>query len=206
LPALLGAWAAVTVVAAAGRLWFPTWAKAVAALVMLVLPVLLSRDLDRVFRLEVRRDGRSALEGLAAAAVLIPLFFTGVWLFWRFNDCDVLAGDFARNALVQVGLIAIPEEFFFRAFLQAGLESRRAPEGEGRARFLGVRSCTGLVAASALFALAHLLASGRPAALLVFFPALVFGGLWSRRASLIGPVIFHAACNLSLLWVVPGIF
>ncbi len=203
---LLGAWALVTAAAAAGRLWFPTWSRAVAALVMLVLPLLLCRNLDRLFRLEARRDGLGALEGLAATAVLIPLFFAGVRLFWRFNGGDVLAGDFARNALVQVGLVAVPEEFFFRAFLQAGLESRWAPRRRVRARVVGVRSHKGLVAASALFALAHLLATGRPAALLVFFPALVFGWLWSRRASLTGPAIFHAACNLSLLWVAPGVF
>jgi membrane protease YdiL (CAAX protease family) len=206
LPALLGAWALVTAVAAAGRLWFPSWSAAVAALVMLLLPILLGRDMARLFRLEARRDVPGALEGLVAVAALIPLFFAGIWLFWRFNCGDVIAGDFARNALEQVGLIAVPEEFFFRAFLQAGLESRWAPRRRARPRVVGVRSYKGLVAASALFALAHLLATGRPAALLVFFPALVFGWLWSRRASLTGPVIFHAACNLSLLWVAPGVF
>jgi membrane protease YdiL (CAAX protease family) len=192
----------VLAVGAAAALWPGPWAAPVLALVMLLAPIALAGPRGAVPRFEPGREARSALEGLAAGAVLIPVFFLGIWLFWRFNSGDVTAGKVARQAGAQLFLVALPEEFFFRAFLQGGLErlARR------KLALPGARVGWGLPAAAALFALAHLVAQGAPAALLVFFPGLVFGWLWARRASLAGPVIFHALCNLGLLWVAPGLF
>jgi hypothetical protein len=94
-----------------------------------------------------------------------------------------------------VALFALPEEFFFRGFLQRHLDGL----WPRRARVLGASCGPGLPVAAALFALAHLAVQLRPQALLVFFPGLAFGWLYARRGSIIGPVILHAACNLSLL-------
>jgi membrane protease YdiL (CAAX protease family) len=154
--------------------------------------------------LALRREGAaaSALEGLGAGLVLLPLFFAGVWLFWRFKGGDASTPNLARAAATQVLLVAVPEEFFFRAFLQAGMARAR----RRTVRLLGARLGWELPAASALFALAHLAARQAPQALLVFFPGLVMGWLWARRESLVGPVIFHALCNLSLVLVEPGLF
>jgi hypothetical protein len=73
-------------------------------------------------------------------------------------------------------------------------------------RLAGAAVGWGLPAAAALFALGHLAGQPRPGALLTFFPGLAFGWLWARRGSLAGPVLLHAACNLALLWVEPGLF
>ncbi len=202
LPRLLGAYLAVVAAALAGRLWFEEWAAPATASVMLLLPLLLTRDRPGLLRLEPRKTALSLLEGLAAAAVLLPLFFAGVWLLERFNSETVTAGRLARAAVFQIALVAVPEELFFRGFLQRGLGALRP----GRVRLLGAEVGWGLPAAAALFALAHLAAGAGPGALLVFFPGLVFGWLWARRRSLAGAVLLHAACNLSLEWVESGLF
>jgi membrane protease YdiL (CAAX protease family) len=201
LPALLGAWVAVAAAAAGLRLWLPSWAGAAAASLMLLAPLALAPRPAELLRPEPRRAGLSLVEGLACGLVLVPLFLAGAWLAGRFNSEEPGAGQLARAALYQVGAVAVPEEFFFRAFLQRGLEAR----GKGRLRLAGARLGWGWPAAAALFALAHLVATGQPAQLLVFFPGLVFGWLWARRESIAGPVAFHVICNLSLLWT-DGLF
>ncbi len=202
LPGLLGAYLLVAAAALAGRLWLGDWAAPVAASVMLLLPVLLTRVRTGILGPGAREAGLSLLEGFGAAAVLLPLFFVVVWSLKLFNSENVSVGGLARAALFQVALVAVPEEFFFRGFLQRGLSRL----GSGGKKLLGAQVGWGLPAAAGLFALAHLAATFRPGALLVFFPGLVFGWLWARRRSLVGPVLFHAACNLSLLWVRPGLF
>jgi len=142
-------------------------------------------------------------EGLVAAALLIPFFLLVVRAFWRFKGGDVGAEEVIRAALFQIAVVAIPEELFFRAFLQADLEEF----AKRKVKLLGARLGWGWLVATALFALAHLPARPEPAALLVFFPGLAFGWLWARRQSLAGPVIFHAISNVVLnLWVTPGLF
>jgi membrane protease YdiL (CAAX protease family) len=184
------------------KLGFLRWPVEVTLAVTLLVPLALMTGRGTLLGDGPRAGLLSLAEGLAAAAVFIPLFFLVVAWVWRFKEGDVGAGGFARRAVFEVAVVALPEELFFRAFLQEGLEklARR------KARVLGARLGWGWLAATALFALVHLPQRLHPAALLVFLPGLVFGWLWARRKSLAGPVIFHALCNLSLIWVQPGVF
>jgi hypothetical protein len=92
----------------------------------------------------------------------------------------------------QLVAVALPEEFFFRGYLQGRLVEALPP----RRRFLGVPVGSALLLASVLFALGHFLIDFDPRRLAVFFPALAFG--WMRQASgSIAPgALFHALCNL----------
>jgi uncharacterized protein len=92
----------------------------------------------------------------------------------------------------QLVAVALPEEFFFRGYLQARLVEALPP----RRRFLGVPVGRALLLASVLFALGHFLIDFDPRRLAVFFPALAFG--WMRQASgSIAPgALFHALCNV----------
>jgi hypothetical protein len=92
----------------------------------------------------------------------------------------------------QLVAVALPEEFFFRGYLQGRLAEALPP----RARFLGVPVGAALLLASVLFALGHFLIDFDPRRLAVFFPALAFG--WMRQASgSIAPgALFHALCNV----------
>ncbi|MEZ4470372.1 MAG: MrtP family glutamic-type intramembrane protease [bacterium] len=95
--------------------------------------------------------------------------------------------------LVQLLLVALPEELFYRGYLQSRLDGL---VGRDR-RVLGVQvNLHSLVLTSALFAIGHIVTIPHPARLAVFFPSLLFG--WMRRATggIAAPIAFHAACNL----------
>jgi membrane protease YdiL (CAAX protease family) len=66
---------------------------------------------------------------------------------------------------------------------------------------LGAALGPGILVASALFAVGHLLTEVKPDRLAVFFPALVFGWLRARTGSIGAGVLFHAACNLFAAWL-----
>jgi len=171
---------------------------AILVTLQLALPFLLAGA--AMLRVEPRRLGRGLGDGLLAAAVLIPPFLFAVLLLGRLSLGGLSLPMLAREVPFQIFAVAVPEEFFFRGFLQRAFE-----RGRRKVRILGAECGLGLVAASVLFALAHLAMQLDPAALLVFFPSLAFGWLYARRGSIAGGAIFHAACNLSLL-LCPGLF
>jgi len=96
--------------------------------------------------------------------------------------------------LVQLLLVALPEEFFFRGYLQKRFDEGRPPP---RGVSIGpIRITTTNLLVSALFALAHIVTEFHPARLAVFFPSLLFGALRDRTDGIVAPIILHAACNL----------
>lgn len=92
--------------------------------------------------------------------------------------------------IVQLFFVALPEEYFYRGYLQPAL-ARLSGE---RAR--GVLPVRAIVAASVLFALGHVLVDFAALRLTVFFPSLLFGWLRERSGGLVAPLIYHAACNV----------
>lgn len=97
--------------------------------------------------------------------------------------------------LVQLLLVALPEEVFFRGYLQTRLD--QIFDAETRVLRVDI-SIASVCVTSILFAIAHLLTVPSPYRLAVFFPSLLFG--WMRRAcdSVASAVFFHAACNVFL--------
>jgi hypothetical protein len=100
--------------------------------------------------------------------------------------------------LIHLLVIALPEEVFYRGYVQ----SRLAPLFRRRLRLLGVDMGGHVVLASALFALSHLVAIPAPFRLAVFFPGLLFGWLRERTGSLVAPVLLHAFSNVLLALLV----
>jgi len=102
------------------------------------------------------------------------------WIFWL--------------VVTQLLLVAIPEEFFYRAYLQ-GAFARAWPGA--RRRVLGVATNpAALVATSALFALGHFAVGFDPQRLAVFFPSLLFGWMKDATGSIAAAAVFHALCNI----------
>lgn len=95
--------------------------------------------------------------------------------------------------LVQFLLVAVPEEVFYRGYLQTRLDGL-----VGRDRvILGVAvNPTSLLLTSALFAIGHVATVPNPARLAVFFPSLIFGWMRRRSDGVLAPAIYHAACNV----------
>ncbi len=104
------------------------------------------------------------------------------WIFWL--------------VITQLLLVAIPEEFFYRAYLQGAL-ARAWPTGSRR--ILGVTTNPGAIAAtSALFALGHFVVGFDPQRLAVFFPSLLFGWMKDATGSITAAALFHALCNIGV--------
>lgn len=87
---------------------------------------------------------------------------------------------------VQLLLIALPEEVFFRGFLQARLD-QHARLGRRWRLPLGLHLSPAIVATSAIFAVVHFVVGFAPARLAVFFPSLLFGWLRDRTGGIVAP-------------------
>ena len=96
--------------------------------------------------------------------------------------------------LVQILVVGLPEEVFYRGFLQPRLELIWPP----RLRILGAPWGFGVVATSVLFALGHYLVDWNPGRLAVFFPSLLFGWIRNRSGSVAAGAVFHGMSNVLL--------
>jgi uncharacterized protein len=95
-------------------------------------------------------------------------------------------------ALVQLLVVALPEELFYRGWMQTSW-ARGAPGGG--ARVLGATLGAGFLRTQALFALGHLVVL-QPWRLGTFVPALLFGWLRERTGNLVAPILVHALSNV----------
>jgi uncharacterized protein len=156
---------------------------------------------------------RGAWQGLLACALVFPLFvaafvgFTGLVPRLPAGLAAVLSPyvgapafsfrlpeSFALALVLQVLVVALPEELFYRGWLQTAW-ARLAPERG--LTVLGARLGHGFFATQALFAAGHLI-SGQPWRLATFFPGLLFGWLRARTGSVVAAVVAHALSNLLL--------
>lgn len=188
-------------------------AKVVATVGFLYLPVLAMsvRGEDyRDFGLSARTLGADVKQFLVVSAIVFPIFIAGYVAFVRL--LPTLPGDlvkvltpylgtprfafrlpdrFFEWAIDQLFVVALPEEFFYRGYLQTRLRDAW-PHGR---RFLGVRLGPAFWLTAVLFALGHL-AIFEVWRLAVFFPALLFAWMRERSGSVVGAALFHAAANL----------
>ena len=115
----------------------------------------------------------------------------GTWRGWAGGRLR-LPASFLLFCANQVLVVALPEELFFRGYLQQRLEARFP----ARHRFAGAPVGLALVLSAALFGLGHVLVDFNPQRFAVFFPALIFGWMRARTGSLAAGAAFHALCNV----------
>ncbi len=142
----------------------------------------------------LRDARRSAPYVLALAALVFPPFVLAYRAYWHVSSFSFeLPQDYVDRIAGQLLVVALPEEAFFRGYLQSELE--RAWQHR-RWRVFGVELGVGWLAASLMFALGHLLTVPVAARLAVFFPALLFGWLRAKTGGIGAALVFHALCNL----------
>lgn len=157
--------------------------------------ILLRKERPEDYGLALQGWTRSLTDTLLLCAVFFPLFFFFFHLYQSYLFHTHLVPSLPRGliqwSIFQVLLVALPEEFLYRGYLQSLLN-----KVYGRPHFfLGARWGMGLLISDGLFALGHVLFDLNPLRFNVFFPGLVFG--WQReRGGLLGPVLFHALCNI----------
>ena len=88
--------------------------------------------------------------------------------------------------------VALPEETFYRGYLQPRLEALWPP----KTRIFGVLMGKAVIVSAILFALGHFLGEWNPLRLGPFFPALVFAWQRNKTGSIGGAIAYHAACNI----------
>ncbi len=141
----------------------------------------------------LRESAVAVAHALVAAVIIFPCFWVGFRLWWQVDTFrPAPLGPVAGDALGQLLVIALPEEAFYRGYLQTALD-RELKKGF---TVLGARLGWGIVITSAIFAVGHLLTELNPARLAVFFPALAFGFLRARTGGIGAAMLFHALCNL----------
>jgi membrane protease YdiL (CAAX protease family) len=129
---------------------------------------------------------------MISVAVLVP-YIIGYWLFflWRaailsqdlvfsFN----LPPDLLLGLIMQILVVALPEELFFRGFLQSSFLKG------------GLSMPKTFILVNIIFALSHLANQFSPLRLLTFFPGLIFSYLVYKNRSLLSAILFHATCNI----------
>lgn len=162
---------------------------------MLLIPALLVRDFSFC-----RFRAPALLKGLALSCVILVFYVLFLFLYSRLTQSSLSlreiggAGETGVFLLSQFFLIALPEELFFRGYLQRELGG-------------GYRS---VVLVSGLFAAAHLVlvcaAELSVSAVcisnaLTFFPSLIMGYLFMKTANIWPAVAFHFMANVVYLVV-----
>lgn len=142
------------------------------------------------------------LVALGVGALLYPPFWIGFRLWWGWDRSFdlVLPEGFWNAALANLVIVALPEELFYRGYLQTRLELLVKPSIIQRRLRLPLIVLITAVA----FALGHFVVTFDPQRLAVFFPALVFGWLRISRKSITAAVVFHAMCNIYMDFLLLG--
>jgi uncharacterized protein len=192
----------------------PFLAKPVAVLAFLYLPLWAMRRRGEDYQ-DYGVSFRAWKEDLTLLAVVclivLPLFTAGFWLAsvsrpslpsWAQSLLSPMRGEgrvfhaklpdnFSLWVVDQLFVVALPEEFFYRGYLQARLKLHW-PRG---ARVLGATLGPAFLLTAVLFALGHL-AVFQVWRLGVFFPALLFGYMRERTGTVLGSTLLHAIFNL----------
>lgn len=196
--------------------------SALVAVTLLYAPVVVAwRRQEDLADFGFRTDplGRGIKLGVGYVLLIFPVFALGYFAFyevvcapeWRDSlrhlappgackayrgisgwHAPALTWELLQFVAVQIVVVALPEELFFRGCLHELLERRFPPAR----RWLGGGIGIALILSSAAFALIHLPKDGDPRALATFFPGLVFGWMRSATGSILAPVIAHASSNI----------
>ena len=168
------------------RLFLPwPYVVSISALIMLAVPFFLkpgSRDL--------KWHPRGIILGLLVSAVLLAAYLAVIWGYGLYSGQSLTINRLSYSfILMQLLLVALPEEAFFRGYLQQKFGN----------------SIKSVVVVSALFAVGHFVTlclggNHAPAvcaqAILTFFPSLVMGYLYIATGTLWASIIFHFLANV----------
>lgn len=209
----LGLWAISFAAILAAYAYNANAAKLVATATFLYLPILAMgrRGEDYAdYGLTLSGWRRDLRLYLGVCAVTLPLFAAGFVLWLEIiphlpaalaKVITPLSGAaqfrprlpdrFPEWVIDQLFVVALPEEFFYRGYLQTRLRDAW-PRGR---RLFGIQLGPAFWLTAVLFALGHL-AIFQVWRLSVFFPALLFAWARERTGTLLGATLIHATFNL----------
>jgi len=146
------------------------------------------------YGLTLSHPGGAGLHITMCLAVFLP-YLVGHYLWatwWQGLSFDLRwPPQLLRSVIDQILIVGLPEEMFFRGYLQTQFDKSLGKP----LRLFGVPIGWGLPLAAALFAICHIF-NGGPARLIVFFPGLWYGWLRARTGTIAVPALYHAASNV----------
>ena len=168
------------------RLLLPwPYVVSISALIMLAVPFFLRPDSR-----DLKWHPRGIILGLIVSAVVLAAYLAVIWGYGLYSGQSLAINRLSYSfILMQLLLVALPEEAFFRGYLQQKFGN----------------SIKSVVIVSALFAVGHfvtLCLGGNyghdvcAQAILTFFPSLVMGYLYLATGTLWASVIFHFLANV----------
>ena len=171
--------------------------------ILLIYPAILHASLRRMtigfFETRLADVPRSLWWFVATSLVIFPpfLLFNHLYQTILFNTHLNLShlSLGLETIAIQVLLVAFPEEFFFRGYLQT-IIARHFPKKFHLFWIQALAVGWTVPITSLLFAASHSFITFRWWHFSIFFPSLVFGWLRERTNGLIAPILFHAVSNL----------
>jgi uncharacterized protein len=176
-----------------------------AAFLYLPVGVAWLRGVDfAVFGLFLTRRRETLLFTLGNALVVFPLFALGYYLATRAvpflpwePSFSGTPGEVVRFVVVNLALVALAEEFFYRGYLQQRLDAVWRPQWQ----ILGARLGPGWLVASALFAVGHLGEAMDAARLATFIPGLWFGWARAWTGNIYAALVLHGLSNVLIAYL-----
>jgi uncharacterized protein len=160
---------------------------------------------DSPFRSILHAALRASAYASVAAIAIFGFYALGFYLYFfkvlglsPRPDLALSGIEIAKSALAdfagQLLMVALPEEAFYRGYLQTKLE--RAFTGRKSGFKVAGLPVLAIVLTSLVFAVGHVATIPNLGRLAVFFPSLVFGALRSRSGGIGAGLLFHAVCNV----------
>jgi len=167
---------------------------------MVYLPVIRSEKHRRSlheYGIHLKTWKKDILFAVIVMLIVFPFFIIGnhFWndlMFSRRFEFRLPDTNLAYLFLQHILFIALPEEFFYRGWMQTVL-TRKWP---AKLKFIGADLGFVIVLTSLLFAIGHLASIPSPFRLAVFFPSLLFCWMRAKSGSLISPIIVHGCSNV----------
>ncbi len=144
--------------------------------------------------------GSLRLFGLTVLLIFPPFLVFSHWyqkIFFNLSFSPASFEALGTVTLTQLFLVALPEEFFFRGYLQ-GLLAERFPK---KISCLGLSLSQGALVTCLLFAFSHSIIALQWWHFSIFFPSLVFAWLREQRQTITASILFHAFSNLVIAWI-----
>ncbi|MFQ5823254.1 MAG: type II CAAX prenyl endopeptidase Rce1 family protein [bacterium] len=136
--------------------------------------------------------------GILSLIVLPPYVIAFYMIESYFNSATfrlTISDEFLARTVFLILFISLPEEYFFRGYLQTELNRVFGKKH----RMLGVNFGIGLILSAIIFGLVHALLGGGWPALLTIFSGLLFGWLREKTGGILAPTLFHGLGNVVYL-------
>ncbi len=171
----------------------------IAAVLFLYIPIIflfIKKQQPAFYGISKKSLLKSIARALLAAIIIFPVYIAGFYIYMKhvysldvvFSITRVIhqpqALVFAFNSLF---MVAVPEEVFYRGYLQSELRQC----DRQRVSIFGIKTGASFLIVNALFAAGHLIIIPDIARLAVFFPGLVFSWLREKDDNIAGSVVFH---------------